>query len=325
MLLTNKAKGHTMDQAGTLRSMTQERKDQRAARSNAWKGEKQRSGKDAARGTQVIAVTSGKGGVGKTNVVANLGYALTRLNKRVLIVDADIGLANLDVILGFSPRYNLQHVLSGEKAISEVVIAGPGGMKILPASSGIQELSELTRAQKLCLLSELETLSQETDIILIDTSAGISSNVMYFNLAAHEILIVVSPEPTSITDAYAMMKVLCVKYEENHFKLLVNGVRSSEEGQEVYNHLSLVGQKFLNLSIDYWGYILRDEHVVKAVRQQKALLELYPQAAASKCIYELAQKICEYQPNTSSRGAIRFFWHHLLENPEVLPLELSKM
>ena len=275
--------------------------------------------------TQVIAVTSGKGGVGKTCVVANLGYALTRLDKRVLLVDADIGLANLDVILGLSPRYNLQHVLSGEKSIGEVVITTPEGMKILPASSGIQELTELTKSQKLCLLSELESLSRNIDMILIDTSAGISSNVMYFNLAAHEILMVVSPEPTSITDAYAMMKVLCLKYEENHFNLLVNGAQSAEEAKEVYNHISLVGQRFHHLSIDYWGYILRDEHVVKAVRQQKALIELYPEAAASACIFALAHKVCEHQRNAGARGAIRFFWHHFLENPESLPLSLSRL
>jgi flagellar biosynthesis protein FlhG len=314
-----------MNQEELMRSPTKRRENHQAGCSLGWKPGEHRSVRGQANRTQVIAVTSGKGGVGKTNVVANLGYALTRLNKRVLLVDADIGLANLDVILGFSPRYNLQHVLNGEKPIGEVVITTPQGMKILPASSGIQELTELTTSQKLCLLSELESLSRGIDMILIDTSAGISSNVMYFNLAAHEILMVVSPEPTSITDAYAMMKVLCVKYEENHFNLLVNGAQSAEEAKEVYNHISLVGQRFHHLSIDYWGYIVRDEHVVKAVRQQKALVELYPEADASKCIFELARKVCEHQVNRTSRGAIRFFWHHFMENPETLPLSLSRM
>ncbi len=275
--------------------------------------------------TQVIAVTSGKGGVGKTCVVANLGYALTRLDKRVLLVDADIGLANLDVILGLSPRYNLQHVLSGEKSIGEVVITTPEGMKILPASSGIQELTDLSKSQKICLLSELESLSRQVDMILIDTSTGISSNVIYFNLAAHAVLMLVSPEPTSVTDAYAMMKVLCLKHEKNHFNLLVNGARSAEEAKEVYNHISLVGRHFHQFSIDYWGYIVHDEHVVKAVRRQKALIELYPEAAASKCLFELAQKLCERQLHAKSRGVPRFFWHHFLDNPESLPLTLSRM
>jgi flagellar biosynthesis protein FlhG len=275
--------------------------------------------------TQVIAVTSGKGGVGKTNVVANLGYALTKLNKRVLILDADIGLANLDVLLGFSPKYNLQHVLSGEKTIAEVLVSGPGGMKIIPACSGVQELSDLSQAQKLCLLTELDYLYEETDVFLIDTSAGISSNVMYFNVAAQEILIVVTPEPTSITDAYAMMKVLFLKYGENHFSLLVNSAKSAEEAREVFNHVSFVGQKFLNLSIDYWGYIVRDEHVSKSVRQQKALVARYPDSPASQCFYELANKVCEQQPASTAGGNIRFFWHHLLENMETPPLEMSKV
>ena len=314
-----------MDQAGTLRSMTKQRGTKKGGE-HAEKNLHEKGIAGAATSpTQVIAVTSGKGGVGKTNVVANLGYALTTLNKRVLVLDADIGLANLDVLLGFSPQYNLQHVLNGEKSIAEVIVTGPGGMKILPASSGVQELSELTSAQKLCLLSELDSLYDETDILLIDTSAGISSNVMYFNVAAQEILVVVSPEPTSITDAYAMMKVLFLKYSETHFRLLVNSAKSAEEAQEVFNHVSLVGQKFLNLSIDYWGYILRDEHVVKAVRQQKALVTLYPQAAASKCFYDLAKKVCENRPATDSGGNIRFFWHHMLEQSEAPSLEISKV
>jgi len=305
-LLTKDERGSMMDQAGTLRSMLRKRV---------------KPGSDGNL-IQVIAVTSGKGGVGKTNVVANLGYVLTRLNKRVLILDADIGLANLDVLLGLTPKYNLQHVLNGERSISEVVISGPGGMKILPASSGVQELSNLNKAQKLCLLSEMNSLHDETDFLLIDTSAGISSNVMYFNLAAEDILVVASPEPTSITDAYAMMKILFLKYSENHFKLLINSVKSAEEAKEVFHNLSLVAQKFLNLSIDYWGYILQDEHVVKAVRRQKALIELYPNSPASRCFYDLAKKVCENQPDTNSRGNIRFFWSQILGDPDALPLKV---
>ena len=313
-----------MDQAETLRSMAQRRETIKGGEQTEANVHKKQLAGDKSPPTQVIAVTSGKGGVGKTNVVANLGYALATLGRRVLVLDADIGLANLDVLLGFSPRYNVQHVLNGEKTIAEIIVSGPGGMKILPASSGIQELSELTSAQKLCLLAALDSLYDETDILLIDTSAGISSNVMYFNVAAQEILVVVSPEPTSITDAYAMMKILFLKYAENHFRLLVNSARSAEEAREVYNHVSLVGQKFLNLSIDYWGYILRDEHVVKAVRQQKALLELYPQAAASKCFYALAKKVYENRPAAAAGGNIRFFWHHMLQQGAAPSLELSK-
>ena len=314
-----------MDQAGTLRSIVKKRGRPGSSRNGDMDIKGELLGNEGNSPVQVISVTSGKGGVGKTNVVANLGYALTRLNKRVLVLDADMGLANMDVILGLSPKYNLQHVLNGEKTISEVVIPGPGGMKILPASSGVQELSDLSKAQKLCLLSELNSLYDETDVLLIDTSAGISSNVMYFNMAAQEILIVVSPEPTSITDAYAMMKVLFLKHSENHFRLLVNSARSAEEAKEVFNNLSLVGQKFLNLSIDYWGYIMQDDHVAKAVRQQKALVERYPHSPASRCFSDLAKRVCENQPNTSSRGNISFFWDQIIDNSDALPLEVSKI
>ena len=314
-----------MDQARTLRSMTEQRKNPRGGGDAGKNAQKKPDSSNKKNATQVIAVTSGKGGVGKTNVVANLGYALTKLNKRVLILDADIGLANLDVLLGFSPQYNLQHVLNGEKTIGEVLVSGPGGMKIIPACSGVQELSDLNQAQKLCLLTELDSLYEETDIFLIDTSAGISSNVMYFNVAAQEILIVVTPEPTSITDAYAMMKVLFLKYGVNHFRLLVNSAKSAEEAREVFNHVSFVGQKFLNLSIDYWGHIVRDEHIAKAVRQQKALVERYPDSPASQCFLELANKVCEHQPENVAGGNIRFFWHHLMEKGETPPLEISKV
>ena len=312
-----------MDQVETLRNIM-ETKDKKSGSNNRGSNQKMcERGKDSP--VQVIAVTSGKGGVGKTNVVANLGYALSKSNKRVMILDADVGLANIDVLLGLTPKYTLQHVLTGEKSVSEIMLPGPGGVKILPASSGIQELSDLSSAQKLCLLSELNSLYDQIDVLLIDTSAGISSNVIYFNLAAQEILVVVSPEPTSITDAYAMMKVLCLKYSENHFRLLVNSARSATEAEEVFNNLSLVGQKFLNLSIDYWGYIEQDEYVAKAVRQQKALVELYPLSPASQCFSALARKVCENRPNNRSRGNIRFFWNHFLEPSESFPLSLSRM
>ncbi|MBW2708821.1 MAG: AAA family ATPase, partial [Deltaproteobacteria bacterium] len=157
--------------------------------------------------TRVIAVTSGKGGVGKSNIVANLGFVISRLGKKVLILDADLGLGNLDVLLGLAPKYNLSHVITGAKTISEIVIEGPGKVKILPAPSGIQELSDLTDEQELRMFTALDSLIDSVDYFLIDTGAGISSNVMRFNSSAPEIIVVVSPEPTSITDAYALMKV----------------------------------------------------------------------------------------------------------------------
>jgi flagellar biosynthesis protein FlhG len=263
---------------------------------------------------RVIAVTSGKGGVGKTSIVANLGYALTKLGKKVLILDADLGLGNLDVLLGLAPKYNLSHVIMEEKSMEEILVDGPGNMKILPASSGIQELTHLTREQKIQILSQLDLLVDSVDILFIDTAAGISSNVMDFNATAQEIIVVVSPEPTSITDAYALMKVLSLKYSEKVCKLLVNMTRRPEEGREVFRQLHLVTDRFLDMDIEYLGCILHDEKVTRGVKNQKIVSELYPDTQASRCFRDLARKISAMPPLNPPRNGSNLFWQHLVQN-----------
>lgn len=245
---------------------------------------------------RVIAITSGKGGVGKTNIVANMGYALCKAGKRVLIFDADLGLGNLDVLLGLTPRYNLSHVIEGKKHLSEIIIRGPGNLKILPASSGIQELTTLTSFQKFEIFNELNVLLANYDIVLIDTAAGISSNVLYFNASANEIMVVVTPEPTSITDAYALMKILSVKYQERHFRLLVNLAKNIKEADDVSRQLCLVANRFLDVSIEYFGNILTDDNVKVSVRKQKVVSEMAPMSQASRNFAELAHKLARSQP-----------------------------
>ena len=262
---------------------------------------------------RVIAVTSGKGGVGKTNIVANLGYAFSRLGQKVLILDADMGLGNLDVLLGLAPKYNLSHVIMGEKSISEIIVEGPGHMLILPASSGIQELTQLTQSQKIQILKELDKMIDSVDIFLIDTAAGISSNVMDFNVTAHEIIVVVSPEPTSITDAYALMKVLSLKYAEKCCKVIVNQAGTSQQGREVFRQLNLVAERFLDMTIDYLGSVLFDANITKGVKNQKLVSDLYPDARASKCFSDLARKILHSPATRIPTGNSNFFWHHLIE------------
>lgn len=263
-------------------------------------------------GAQVIAVTSGKGGVGKTNVVANLALALARTGKRVMVLDADLGLANLDVLLGLVPTHTLEHVLAGDKHLDEIVLTGPGGIQILPASSGIQELTALTSDQQRLVLDEFDRLAQDVDVLLIDTGAGISSNVLFFAVAAQEIMVVASPEPTSITDAYALMKVLSNRFSEKRFRLLVNMVRRREEGQEVYRKIGLVADRFLNISIDYVGAIPADDYVPMAVRQQRAVLDLFPQAPASKEFQRLAGAVTQWRAPESPKGSVQFFLQSLL-------------
>ena len=262
---------------------------------------------------RVIAVTSGKGGVGKTNIVANLGYEFSRLGQKVLILDADLGLGNLDVLLGIAPKYNLSHVITGEKSIGEIIVEGPGHMLILPASSGIQELTQLTQSQKIQILKELDKMIDSVDIFLIDTAAGISSNVMDFNVTAHEIIVVVSPEPTSITDAYALMKVLSLKYAEKCCKVIVNQAGTSQQGREVFRQLNLVAERFLDMTIDYLGSVLFDANITKGVKNQKLVSDLYPDARASKCFSDLARKILHSPATRIPTGNSNFFWHHLIE------------
>ncbi len=265
---------------------------------------------------RVISITSGKGGVGKTNVVTNLAYVLSKFDKNVYIFDADIGLANIDVLLGLTPEYNLQHVLNGEKSINEIIVQGPGNIKIFPASSGIQELSELNDEQKIHLLSEFGSLKDEIDFMFIDTGAGISSNVMYFNMAAREKTVVVTPEPTSITDAYAIMKVMSKKYSINRFKLIANLVKNEAEADELYNNLNSVAERFLDVTIEYTGYVCKDNNILKSVRKQKLVTELYPESPSAICFARLAKTLIENPPEDTLSGNIEFFWNNILEiNP----------
>ncbi len=263
---------------------------------------------------RVIAVTSGKGGVGKTNIVANLGYTFARMGKKVLILDADLGLGNLDVLLGLAPKYNLSHVIMGEKSVSDIIVEGPGDMLILPASSGIQELTQLTPQQKVEILSELDGMIDSVDVLLIDTAAGISSNVMDFSVTAQEIIVVVSPEPTAITDAYALMKVLSLKYAEKSCKVIVNLAGTAQQGREVFRQLNLVADRFLDMTVDYIGSVLFDANVTQGVKQQKLVSNLYPDSRAAKCFENLARKIFTQPPENVPTDDSNFFWHHLIEN-----------
>ena len=263
---------------------------------------------------RVISVGSGKGGVGKTNVVANLAFAFTRLGKRVLVLDADLGLANIDVLLGLAPQYTIEHLLNRQKSVFEILTQGPGGMSILPASSGVLELVDLDEEQKIFLLNELELVAEAIDVLLIDTAAGISSNVLYFNMAAEESIVIVTPEPPSITDAYALIKVLVKKYRKEHFTILINAVQNGEEAKEVYKKISKVVDRFLgSLSIDYLGFIPSDEKIPLAVKSQRPVLEIFPQAASSRHFMEVAKKLIEKPLSRESNGSMQFFWKHLFQ------------
>jgi len=262
---------------------------------------------------QTIAIASGKGGVGKTNIVANLAIAMRALGKNVLVVDADLGLSNIDVLLHLAPKYTIQHVLRGEMRLAEVIVEGPHGIKILPAGSGAQELTALDEFQRLKLLEEFDAYTEPLDVLLIDTAAGISENVAFFCVAAQETVIVTSPEPTAITDAYALMKVLATRYQEKSFSLLVNGARDSAEAFEVFRRLARAAEKFLTISLDYLGFLPYDEDIPKAVRAQKPFIDLYGDNFAARQLREMALRFGKRKDLV--KGNIQFFIGSLLAAP----------
>lgn len=289
-----------MDQAATLRQISRQKKASQGGRApDRAAGHKQN--------VCVISITSGKGGVGKTNIAANLAYILAGMKKRTLVLDADCGLANIDLILGLTPAYNLHHVLKGEKRLREVIIDGPGGIKILPSSSGIQEMSALTMEQKMIIQDEFSALQSPPDFLLIDTSAGIAENVMYFNMVAREIIVVVTPEPTSLTDAYALIKILYRRHAKKRFRLLVNMVKSEGEAKEVYLRLAQATNHFLHLAIEHLGYVIYDENMPKAVKKQKLLAEIYPDSPSIKCLRDVAEKLCQASQDSENDGTIGLF------------------
>lgn len=245
--------------------------------------------------------------MGKTNIVANLGYALSRMGKKTIILDADLGLGNIDVLLGLTPAFNLSHVITGRKTIEEVMIEGPANMKILPASSGVQELTNLSREQQLRILMELDMVSNPVDVLLIDTAAGISSNVIYFTVIAKEVIIVASPDPTSITDAYALMKVLSMRYSVNDFYILVNPADSMREAHEVFRQLKMVATRFLSVNLEHLGCVLYDENINKSVKLQKVVCELFPESRASRCFASISKRLMHsssFEPKQRDFGSL---------------------
>ncbi len=265
---------------------------------------------------RVVAVTSGKGGVGKTNVTANLAVALAHLGRRVMVLDADLGLGNLDVLLGLTPRYSLADVLTGQRRLRDVLVSGPGGITVLPAGSGFQNLTALTDPQMRELQSEMDDLQEQTDVLLIDTGAGIGRNVTSFATMAQDIIVVVAPEPTSLTDAYALMKVLSTQHSERRFRLLVSMTRTPTDGRDVYRKLSLVAERFLHISIDFLGSIPYDHRLVEAVCQQRPLVELYPQSKAAQAFLGLAHDVADWPLPESPKGGLQFFWKSLLRKDQ---------
>src|SRR5690554_231282 len=262
---------------------------------------------------QVIAVSGGKGGVGKSNVSINLALALAEQGRRVVLLDADLGLANIDILLGISAKHTIEDVLAGVCSLRDVLVTGPGGIKIVPASSGTQRMANLGLQEHAGLIAAFSEISDELDVLIIDTAAGISEGVMSFIRAAQEVLVVVTDEPTSITDAYAQIKLLNRDYGLFRFRVVANMVKTEQDGRLLFAKLAKVTDRFLDVALQYVGSIPFDEHVKKAVQKQRPVLEAYPRAKASLAFKALAQKVDSWPLASTPRGHLEFFVERLVQ------------
>lgn len=263
---------------------------------------------------RVIAIASGKGGVGKTNVSVNLGVSLSKMGNRVLLMDADMGLANVDIMLGLQTEYNLSHVLDGEKTLREVMVDAPGGLKIIPAASGVKRMAQLTPMENAGIINAFSELDGILDVLLIDTAAGIADSVVSFCRAAQEVVVVVTDEPASMTDAYALIKVLSREYSLTKFQLLANMTRSEKHGRMLYEKFSQVCEQFLDVSIDYLGTVPFDHDLREAIQKQSPVTIAKPMSEAAQSFRGMAQKIDSWPIPTGVTGYLQFFVESLFQS-----------
>jgi flagellar biosynthesis protein FlhG len=300
-------KEHTVDQAETLRQLIAEKpgSDDGAAKARS--------------PLRVIAVTSGKGGVGKTNVSTNLAVLAARMGKRVLIIDADLGLANVEIVLGLKPRYHMGDLLDSSLSIDEVLVEGPHGIRILSAGSGVQGLSRLDEAQKLRLVSALDPIEDRFDLVIVDSGAGIGDNVLFFVGAAQEALLVVSPEPTSLVDAYAVVKVLSQQAGVRHFNVIVNPVVDELPARDIFYKLTAVTNRFLSANVRHLGYIPRDENLHRAIMAQRPVVDIFPRSPASRALGLIAEKLFNEPQPQFLDGGLKLMWQRLFREAQAQP------
>lgn len=275
--------------------------------------------RDTSRPVRVIAVSSGKGGVGKTNVSVNLCAAMARAGKHVMLMDADLGLANVDLLLGLQPKRNLSHVLEGHCSLNEVVVEGPNGILIVPAASGIADMADLGRAQHVGIIHAFSELTHPLDVLVVDTAAGLHDSVTSFCRAAHEVLVVVCDEPASITDAYALIKVLYRDHGVMRFRILANMVRNEQEdeGRSLFRKLVAVCDRFLDdVMLDYVGSIPYDDYLRKAVQRRQSVVEAFPSSPAARSFRALPSRIEQWPMPRGARGGIEFFVERLINTDQ---------
>lgn len=263
------------------------------------------------RRTKTISITSGKGGVGKSTLTANLAMTLGRRGSRVLILDGDLGMANIDILFGIRTMYSIQDVFNGERSLDEVIVQAAENVYLIPGGSGLYGLSRLDIHQRQALLSQVSGLDQHFDYMIIDTAPGIDDNVLYLNTAAQEIVVVVSSDPASIADSYALIKVLSQRHHETRFSIVPNMVRDEAEANAVYRRISDVAARFLCISLDLKGYIPHDPNLRQATKQQQLVVASAPSCPSSLAIRRLAEKVSGFGQVPELKGSIQFFWQQL--------------
>ena len=261
---------------------------------------------------RTIAVTGGKGGVGKTNISANLAVALADMGKRTLLLDADLGLANIDVILGLHPKHTLADLVAGRCTLEEVIIEGPGGVLVVPAASGRRHMAELQPAEHVGLVNVFSELERDLDVMIIDTAAGITDSVLTFCQAAQDTVVVVCDEPASITDAYALIKVLARERGLDRVHVIANMVRDPNEGRKLYEKLARVCERFLgDVALHYLGAVPQDDWLRRAVQRQQPVVKAYPGSPSARAITDIARTTARWQPPVGARGNVEFFVERL--------------
>lgn len=267
---------------------------------------------------KVIAVTGGKGGVGKTNVSLNMAAAMAQQGQRVLVLDADLGLANIDVMLGVRVRRNIEHVLAGECDLKDILVEGPAGIQIVPATSGSRSMVELTAAEHAGLIRAFSSLQDDFDVLIIDTAAGISDMVLSFARASQDVVLVVCDEPTSITDAYALVKVLSREHGVFRFKIIANMVGTMREGQVLFNKLTKVTDRFLDVALELAAIVPFDENLRKCVRRQKLIVEVAPKSPSALAFKALAHRAARWPVQDQASGELEFFIEKLVQKPSMM-------
>ncbi len=262
--------------------------------------------------TQVISVTSGKGGVGKTSIVTNLAHQIAREGKRVLILDGDLGMANVDIMFNVRPERSIHDLVTGECSVEEVVVEVAKNISLIAGGSGIFELQNLSVFEKQALLDQVSALGPAYDVMLVDTAPGIDDNVLYLNSAAHQICVVVTPDPASVADSYALIKVLNQRCRENKFSIICNQVKDEADGRRLYERLDSVAKKFLYVGLDYAGSIPSDPMLRQATRAQQLVSRAYPDAPSVQAIAKLANGLNGGASTRECKGSLQFFWEQLV-------------